>query len=146
MYKLNKIRGFVAMPIIIGSAVLAVGVLGGLAYEYKNNQFIPSVVNKNNLLAQVSGVTAPTITVVSPKNPSGNYDFTIPIGGTITLAPSWSWTNLQAGDLLIVNISKYIKYSESKTAGSIARVYSGTVEKDGTIGGGACCITCRHQQ
>lgn len=31
MYKLNKIRGFVALPIIIASAVLAVGVLGGLA-------------------------------------------------------------------------------------------------------------------
>ena len=54
MYKLLKIRGFVAMPIIIGAAILSVGVLGGLAYEYKNNQAVLFSVNKNNLLAQVS--------------------------------------------------------------------------------------------
>ncbi|GEM_PF-6481952 len=59
MNKLLKIRGFVALPIIIGSAVLAVGILGGLAYEYKNNQAVLSSVNKNNLLAQVSGVITP---------------------------------------------------------------------------------------
>lgn len=56
MQKLLKIRGFVAMPIIIISAVLAVGVLGGLAYEYKNNQSILSSINKNNLLAGISSI------------------------------------------------------------------------------------------
>lgn len=63
----NKIRGFVAMPIIIGSAILAVGVLGGLAYEYKNDKSILSSINKNNLLAQVYGGTTPSITVLSPN-------------------------------------------------------------------------------
>lgn len=49
MYKLNKVSGFVALPIIIGSAVLAVGILGGLAYEYKDK--LISGIDKNNLLA-----------------------------------------------------------------------------------------------
>ena len=56
MFKIFKNSGFVAMPIIIGSAVLVVGILGGLAYEFKNNQSVLSVLDKNKLLAQVSGV------------------------------------------------------------------------------------------
>lgn len=50
MNKLLKIRGFVALPIIIGSAVLAVGILGGLAYEFKDKLTF-SGVDKNSLLA-----------------------------------------------------------------------------------------------
>ena len=80
MYKLNKIRGFVALPIIIGSAVLAVGILGGLAYEYKNNQSILSVVSKNNLLAQVS---SGGIQVDFPSS-----GFNLNVGQTYTI--SWS--------------------------------------------------------
>src|SRR3989344_6520793 len=66
MYKLNRVRGFVALPIIIGTAVLSVGVLGGLAYEYKNNQSIQSSVNKNNLLAQV--YVADSFSIISPSS------------------------------------------------------------------------------
>jgi len=90
MYKLNKIQGFVAMPIIIGSAILVVGVLGGLAYEYKNDKSILSSINKNNLLAQVSGITNPTITVLSPN---GGENFLQEKDMVIT------WTSANMGSL-----------------------------------------------
>ncbi len=57
MYKLNKIHGFVALPILIGGAIIAAGLVGGLMYKYKNNQFISSVISKDKMLAQVGSGT-----------------------------------------------------------------------------------------
>lgn len=73
MYKLNKIRGFAALPIIIGSAVLVMGILGGLAYEYKDKLAF-SGISKNKLMAGISSV------IETPYQGKG-YTINIFLGG-----------------------------------------------------------------
>ncbi len=83
MSKLKMVRGFAPLLLIVGGAIVVAGLVGGLAYEYKNNQSILSFVNKDNLLAQVSSVPpplAPSITALSPT--SG------PIGTAISITGS----------------------------------------------------------
>jgi hypothetical protein len=73
MYKLNKVRGFAALPLIIGGAIIAAGLIGGAVYELNKNNL---AVGKNQMLADVSSVTTsstrPSITVISP-NGGENY-------------------------------------------------------------------------
>jgi len=59
MYKPNKIRGFAALPLIIGGAIIVAGLISGAVYELKTHDSNLSVNNKNSLMADVSGVTSP---------------------------------------------------------------------------------------
>lgn len=99
----NKIHGFVAMPIIIISAVLAVGVLGGLAYEYKNNQSVLSSINKNSLLAGISsiietpyqgdGYNIQTFIGGSYGNGGDNLEVVVHLTNTSTAVKTFTWNN-----------------------------------------------------
>lgn len=141
MYKLNKISGFVAMPVIIGSAILAVGVLGGLAYEYKNNQSVLSSVNKNNLLAQAYGGTTPTISILSPNGGESlqiGSQYTISISGMDANSPMFGIYLFKGG---VQNLNKLgsiegdgvVQYSSGYKDGFIWNIGKyGTYDAEGT--------------
>ncbi|GEM_PF-1819620 len=137
MYKLLKNSGFVASSIILGSAVLALVVLGGLAYKYKNNL----AVDKNTLLAGISsiidapyqgdGYTIQTFIMGSYGNGSNDLGVMLRLSNTSTVAKTFNFNSGCYYNYLIEDSSGKVIYDFAGGRYCIQSVSSFSVEPNG---------------